>query len=81
MQYIEDVVLEIKYESIFFWIGNQRFITKKRHHVHDGDHFELKMDTSNSRRDTNRKKKSEMEKLSMNHIFEVKRIMVFCILE
>ena len=59
MQYIEDVVLEIKYESIFyfFWIGNQRFITKKRHHVHDGDHFELKMDTSNSRRDTNRKKK------------------------
>ena len=27
------------------------------------------------------RRKSEMEKLSMNHIFEVKRIMVFCILE
>lgn len=58
MQYIEDVVLEIKYESFFYFlIGNQRFITKKKHHVHDSDHSELKTDTSNSRRDTNRKEK------------------------
>lgn len=27
------------------------------------------------------RRKSEMEKLSMNHVFEVKRIMVFCVLE
>ena len=43
--------------TLFFWVGNQRFISKKGHHVHDGEHSELKMNTSTLGRDTNRKKK------------------------
>ena len=34
---------------MFFFIGNQRFISQKEHHVHDGEHSELEMNTSTLR--------------------------------
>ena len=45
------------YIYINILIGDQRFISQKGHHVHDGEHSELKLNTGTLGRDMNRKKK------------------------
>ena len=47
----------LKRVFFFFLIGDQRFISQKGHHVHDGEHSELKLNTGTLGRDMNRKKK------------------------
>ena len=53
LEYIEQNI----YIYINILIGDQRFISQKGHHVHDGEHSELKLNTGTLGRDMNRKKK------------------------
>ena len=53
LEYIEQYI----YIYINILIGDQRFISQKGHHVHDGEHSELKLNTGTLGRDMNRKKK------------------------
>ena len=53
LEYIEQKI----YIYIYILIGDQRFISQKGHHVHDGEHSELKLNTGTLGRDMNRKKK------------------------
>ena len=53
LEYIEQYI----YIYINILIGDQRFISQKGHHVHDGEHSELKLNIGTLGRDMNRKKK------------------------
>ena len=53
LEYIEQYI----YIYINILIGDQRFISQKGHHVHDGERSELKLNTGTLGRDMNRKKK------------------------
>ena len=55
LEYIEQNIYIYIYINIL--IGDQRFISQKGHHVHDGEHSELKLNTGTLGRDMNRKKK------------------------
>ena len=55
LEYIEQNIYIYIYINIL--IGDQRFISQKGHHVHDGEHSKLKLNTGTLGRDMNRKKK------------------------